>query len=48
MKIKVKVKPNSNQRKIEQLPDGSFVVFLKSSPIKGKANQELVKLLAKK
>lgn len=48
MKIQVKVKPNSSQQKIEELADGSLIVFLKSSPIKGKANQELIKILAKK
>ncbi|WP_319422937.1 DUF167 domain-containing protein [Pleurocapsa sp. FMAR1] len=48
MKIKVKVKPNSGKQEIEQLEDGSLVVHLKSSPVKGKANQELIKVLAKK
>ena len=47
MKIKVKVKPNSRQQKIEQSKDGIWVVSLKSQPIEGKANQELIKLLAK-
>lgn len=48
MKVQVKVKPNSKQQKIEEFPDGSLVVFLKSPPVDGKANQELIKLLAKK
>ncbi len=48
MKIQVKVKPNSGKQKIEQLENGSLVVYLKSSPVKGKANQELIKVLAKK
>ena len=47
MKIRVKVKPNSGKQKIEQLEDGSLVVHLISSPVKGKANQELIKALAK-
>lgn len=47
MKIQVKVKPNSKQQKIEELADGSLIVRLKSSPINGKANQELIKILAK-
>lgn len=46
MKIKVKVKPNSRQQKIEQSDDGTWIVNLKSQPIDGKANQELIKLLA--
>lgn len=48
MKIKVKVKPNSQQQKIEQFEDGTWIIRLKSPPIDGKANQELIALLAKK
>ena len=44
----VKVKPNSKQQSIEEQPDGSLKVHLKSSPVDGKANQELIVLLAKK
>ena len=44
----VKVKPNSQQQKIEELADGSLIVHLKSPPVDGKANEELIKLLAKK
>ena len=47
MKIQVKVKPNSKQQKIEKSADGSLIVRLKSPPIDGKANQELIELLAK-
>jgi uncharacterized protein (TIGR00251 family) len=47
MKIIVKVKPNSREQKIEQCSDGSWLVRLKSPPVEGKANQELIKLLAK-
>lgn len=46
--FKVKVKPNSPQQSIEREADGSFKVCLKSPPVDGKANQELIKLLAKK
>ncbi|MBD2041676.1 DUF167 domain-containing protein [Microcoleus sp. FACHB-672] len=46
--IKVKVKPNSKQQTIQEEPDGSFMVHLKSPPVDGKANEELIKLLAKK
>ena len=48
MQKRVKVKPNSKQQKIEELADGSLNVHLKSPPIDGKANEELIKLLAKK
>ena len=47
MKIQVKVKPNSQQQKIERSKDGTWIVRLKSPPIDGKANQELIALLAK-
>ena len=46
--IAVKVKPNSQQQKITEVEDGSLIVHLKSPPVDGKANQELIKLLAKK
>lgn len=48
MEKRVKVKPNSQQQKIEELADGSLNVHLKSPPVDGKANEELIKLLAKK
>ena len=48
MQKRVKVKPNSQQQKIEELEDGSLNVHLKSPPVDGKANEELMKLLAKK
>lgn len=47
MKIQIKVKPNSKQQKIEKSADGSWIVRLKSPPIDGKANKELIELLAK-
>ena len=46
--LKVKVKPNSKQQNIREEPDGSLKIALKSPPVDGKANQELIKLLAKK
>ncbi len=48
MKIQVKVKPNAKQQKIEETEKGGLIVSLKSSPVEGKANQELIQLLAKK
>jgi uncharacterized protein (TIGR00251 family) len=48
MQKRVKVKPNAKQQKIEDLADGSLNVHLKSPPVDGKANEELIKLLAKK
>ncbi len=48
MQKKVKVKPNSKQQKVTEQPDGSLIVHLKSPPVDGKANEELIKLLSKK
>ncbi len=48
MQKRVKVKPNAKQQKIEELADGSLNIHLKSPPLDGKANEELIKLLAKK
>ncbi|MFZ4555325.1 MAG: DUF167 domain-containing protein [Pseudanabaena sp.] len=48
MKKSMKVKPNSKQQSIIEEKDGSLTVHLKSPPVDGKANKELVELLAKK
>lgn len=45
--LKVQVKPNTKQQKIQEQADGSLTIYLKSPPVEGKANQELIKLLAK-
>jgi uncharacterized protein (TIGR00251 family) len=48
MILTVKVKPNSKNQSIQEQPDGSLTIHLKSPPVDGKANQELIILLAKK
>lgn len=45
-KIRVKVKPNSKTQEIQIGEGGVLTVRLKSPPIDGKANAELVSLLA--
>jgi uncharacterized protein (TIGR00251 family) len=45
--IVVKVKPNARQSRIERLADGSYSAELKSPPVDGKANAELIGLVAK-
>lgn len=56
MLIKVKVKPNAGEERVERLSDdlfsekgieGFYFVKLKSAPEGGKANMELVKVLSK-
>ena len=44
--IEVKVKPNSKQSKIETNDQGGLVAFVKAQPVDGKANAELISLLA--
>lgn len=48
MIIKIKVKPNSKFQSINEQTDGSFIVYLKSPPVEGKANAELIKILSEK
>ncbi len=44
--LRVKVKPNSKTVQIQLQADGSWLINLKAPPVDGKANQELVKVLA--
>ena len=46
MKKMIKVKPNAKQQQIIPEADGSLTIFLKSSPVDGKANAELIAILA--
>jgi uncharacterized protein (TIGR00251 family) len=46
--LRVKVKPNARLSSLEQLQDGTWIAKLKSPPVDGKANQELVALVAKR
>ncbi|HIK16210.1 MAG TPA: DUF167 domain-containing protein [Leptolyngbyaceae cyanobacterium M33_DOE_097] len=45
--LRIKVKPNARKQEIREEADGSWVVQLKSPPIDGKANEELIQLLSK-
>lgn len=45
--LSVKVKPNARTSSLEQLEDGSWLATLKSPPVDGKANAELVALVAR-
>jgi len=44
----VKVKPNSKQQAIILEDDGSLTVRLQSPPVDGKANKELIQVLAER
>jgi uncharacterized protein len=45
--IQIKVKPNSRASLLEQREDGTWFAHLKSPPVDGKANEELIALVAK-
>ena len=45
--IQVKVKPNSRVSRLSQQADGSWLAQLKSPPVDGKANAELLALIAR-
>jgi uncharacterized protein (TIGR00251 family) len=45
--IQIKVKPNSRASVLEQKDDGTWLAQIKSPPVDGKANEELIALVAK-
>lgn len=45
--IQVRVKPNSRASAIEEQEDGTWLAQIKSPPVDGKANEELIALIAK-
>ena len=45
--IQVKVKPNARASRLEPQEDGTWYAELKSPPVDGKANEELIALVAK-
>jgi uncharacterized protein (TIGR00251 family) len=45
--IRIKVKPNSRASVLEQKGDGTWVAQIKSPPVDGKANEELITLVAR-
>ncbi len=42
----INVKPNAKQQVVQRNDDGSFMIRLKSPPVDGKANAELIQVLA--
>jgi uncharacterized protein (TIGR00251 family) len=45
--LQVKVKPNARVSKLEQAEDGTWLAQLKAAPVDGKANEELIALVAR-
>lgn len=46
--IQIKVKPNAREEGLEQLSDGTWLARIKSPPVDGKANEELIRLVAER
>jgi len=45
--LRVKVKPNARTSELVQAADGTWLARLKSPPVDGRANEELVALVAR-
>lgn len=45
--LQIKVKPNARVSQLTQAEDGTWLAQLKAAPVDGRANQELVALLAR-
>ena len=48
MKIQVRVKPNSRAAALDEQDDGTWLARIKSPPVDGKANAELIALIAQR
>jgi len=46
--LRIKVKPNARRSSLIQEADGSWLAHLKAPPVDGKANAELVALIAER
>ena len=44
--LQVKVKPNARASSLQQAPDGTWHAQLRSPPVEGRANEELISLVA--
>jgi len=44
--IQIKVKPNSRTSLLQENDDGTWLAHIKSPPVDGKANEELIALVA--
>ena len=46
MRIYVSIKPNAKAKRVEKIDESHFKVWVKESPVDGKANTALIKMLA--
>jgi len=44
--LQVKVKPNARVSQLDALEDGTWLARIKAAPVDGKANEELISLIA--
>jgi len=44
--LQVKVKPNARVSQLDALDDGTWLARIKAAPVDGKANEELIALIA--
>jgi hypothetical protein len=47
MRIYIKVVPKSSRNKVEKISEGDYKVWVTAPPVDGKANEAVIKLLAK-
>jgi len=45
--LRVRVKPQARDNSLEQLPDGVWLAQVKAAPIDGRANDEVLALIAR-
>lgn len=45
--LQVKVRPNARESRLTQQADGTWIALLRSPPVDGKANAELIGLVAR-
>jgi hypothetical protein len=48
MIIQVKVKPSARVSMLDEAADGTFVAHIKAPPVDGRANAELIELVARR
>lgn len=46
--LQIRVKPNARASSLAQQPDGTWLATLKAPPVDGKANAELIALVAER
>ena len=46
MRINVRAKPGAKEEKVEKLDDYNFIVSVKEPPVRGMANEAIIRVLA--